>query len=362
MATKKKILFIVNPISGTSRKSGVEKTIRDTVDSGCFDYSIVATRYGGHAFELARQAVIDGFDAVVAVGGDGTVNEVGCALARSATALGVVPCGSGNGLARHLMLPMNVRRAVNVINKFIVHDLDYGVINDMPFFCTCGMGFDAFISMKFAEAGKRGPITYLENILREGLKYEPETYEIQDGSGTILNKAFLISCANASQYGNNAYIAPRASMSDGLLDVVVMEPFNVMEAPQLSIDMFNKTLDKNPNIKTFKTERIHVHREKAGFVHVDGDPVMTGADVDVAVVNRGIKMIVNPDAEKAKRQPSAMQTAFSVFFNDIINARADKRRLPPTAKDIFRRFRKILSPSDETNEEIRRRNPDDNKK
>ncbi len=323
MTTKKHILFIVNPISGTSRKQSVGESIGKAVDGTRFDYSIVATRYGGHAYEIACEAVRSGLDAVVAVGGDGTVNEVGRAVAGSATALGVIPCGSGNGLARHLMLPMDVRKAVEVVNAFTVHELDYGVINSMPFFCTCGMGFDAFISMKFAEAGRRGPITYLENILREGLKYKPETYEIEDGGGTFLNKAFLISCANASQYGNNAYIAPQASMSDGLLDVVVMEPFGVMEAPQLSIDMFNKTLDKNPNIKTFKTERIHVRREKAGFVHVDGDPVMTGADVDIAVVNKGIRIIVNPYAEKARRRPSAMQTAFSVFFNDIINARAE---------------------------------------
>lgn len=347
MTGKKNILFIVNPISGTLKKTGVEKVVGSAVDTSAFDYSVVTTRYGGHAFEMASDAVNKGFDAVVAVGGDGTVNEVGRAVARSATALGVIPCGSGNGLARHLMLPMDIGKAVEVINKFTVHELDYGVINDMPFFCTCGMGFDAFISMKFAEAGKRGPITYLENILREGLKYRPETYEIEDGSGTFLNKAFLISCANASQYGNNAYIAPRASMSDGLLDVVVMEPFDVLEAPQLSIDMFNKTLDKNPNIKTFKTERIHVHREKAGFVHCDGDPVMTGADVEVAVVHKGIRIIVNPAAEKTKRQPNVMQTAFSVFFNDIINTLVDKRHSPLPAKTILKKFNKMLSPGEE---------------
>ena len=225
------------------------------------------------------------------------------------------------------MLPLDPRRAVETINLGAVRELDYGLINGTPFFCTCGMGFDAFISMKFAEAGRRGPMTYLENILREGLKYKPETYEIIAGDTSAQSepvKAFLISCANASQYGNNAYIAPQASMSDGLLDVTIMEPFDMLEAPQISIDMFNKTLDKNPKIKTFKTGHIHVHRQKAGFIHYDGDPLMTGADVDISVVSKGVKMIVNPCAPKDKRQPSVMQTAFSVFFNDIMNARADK--------------------------------------
>jgi diacylglycerol kinase family enzyme len=179
------------------------------------------------------------------------------------------------------------------------------------------MGFDAFISMKFAEAGKRGLITYVENVLKEGLKYKPETYELEDETGTKHYKAFLISAANASQYGNNAYIAPQASMSDGLLDVIIMEPFDVLEAPQISLDMFNKTLDKNSKIKTFKAKRIHVHRKEPGWIHYDGDPVMTDADIDILLHSKGIKLLVNPDADKRLRQPNVVQTAFTEFFNDV---------------------------------------------
>lgn len=316
----------MNPISGTIRKSGIPKIIEKTLDKEYYEFSIAETNYSGHAYEIAKDAKEKGFYAVVAVGGDGTVNEVAKAIVHSDTALGILPCGSGNGLARHLMLPLDIQKAVEVINMHTVHDLDYGLINNIPFFCTCGMGFDAFISMKFAEAGKRGPITYLENILREGLKYKPETYEIIDENGTSIRRAFLISCANASQYGNNAYIAPQASMSDGLLDITIMEPLDMIEASQISIDMFNKTLNNNSKIKTFKTKHIQVHREKAGFIHFDGEPVMTDADVDISVVNKGIKIIVNPLAQKYKREPNMMQTAFSVFFNDIMNVRADKNK------------------------------------
>ena len=166
MAAKKKILFIMNPISGNAKKTGIPKIIETTLDTGLFDFEIEQTKYVGHACELAVKAKNNGYDAVVAVGGDGTVNDVAKALTHSETALGIIPCGSGNGLARHLMLPMDIAKAVEVINAFTIHDLDYGVINDIPFFCTCGMGFDAFISMKFAESGRRGPVTYLENILR----------------------------------------------------------------------------------------------------------------------------------------------------------------------------------------------------
>ena len=210
-----------------------------------------------------------------------------------------------------------------MLNVCEVRDLDYGIINGFPFFCTCGMGFDAFVSQKFAEAGKRGPITYVENVLREGLKYKPETYVLQDENGTIKHKAFLISCANASQYGNNAYIAPQASMSDGLMDVIIMEPFDVFEAPQISIDMFNKTLDKNSKIKTFKCRKLHIHRSKPGVIHYDGDPVMTGEDIDVELVPKGIRIVVNPFADRSVRKPNALQSAAAELFNEINVIRED---------------------------------------
>ncbi|MDE6151748.1 MAG: diacylglycerol kinase family lipid kinase, partial [Prevotella sp.] len=284
---KKKIIFILNPISGTISKAGIPTLIDNILDKDKFHYTIAETQHAGHASELARKAVEEKYDIAVAVGGDGTVNEVARALVNSQTALGIIPCGSGNGLARHLMLPINVKGALEIINQCEIHDLDYGIINSMPFFCTCGMGFDAFISMKFANAGKRGPITYVENVLKEGLKYKPETYIIEDGSGTKKYKAFLISIANASQYGNDAYIAPQASMSDGLMDIIIMEPFDMLEAAQVSIDMFNKTLDKNSKIKTFRSKHVRIHRTAPGVIHYDGDPIMADADLDISIREKG---------------------------------------------------------------------------
>ena len=320
---KKKAIFVMNLISGTSSKAGVPDLIENNLDKEKFDYEIVVTEYAGHASEIASRAKDNGVDLVVAVGGDGTVNEVARAIVHSNTALGIMPCGSGNGLARHLLLPMNLRKSLDIINAFDVRDLDYGIINGHPFFCTCGMGFDAFVSQKFAEAGKRGPITYAENILREGLKYKPETYVLEDENGTNQYKAFLISCANASQYGNNAYIAPQASMSDGLIDVIIMEPFDVFEAPQISIDMFNKTLDKNSKIKTFRCKKLHIHRSKPGVIHYDGDPVMTGEDIDVELQEKGIKIVTNPFADRSVRKPNALQNAAAELFNQLNVMRED---------------------------------------
>ena len=161
---KKKAVFIINLKSGTSDKAAIPDLIDTTLDKELFDYEIAVTEYAGHASEIAAKAKDNGIDVVVAVGGDGTVNEVAKAIVHSNTALGIIPCGSGNGLARHLLLPINARKAIEVINRCEIRDLDYGIINGYPFFCTCGMGFDAFVSMKFAEAGKRGPKNMLDDL------------------------------------------------------------------------------------------------------------------------------------------------------------------------------------------------------
>lgn len=323
---KKRLLFIINPISGTARKRNIPAAINKYLDLNKFEYEIKETQYAGHATELTREACADGTDIVVAVGGDGTVNEVARALVHTNTALGIIPYGSGNGLARHLLLPLNIKKSIEVLNEAQIHDLDYGIINDIPFFCTCGMGFDAFVSMKFAEAGKRGAITYVQKVLEEGVKYKPETYEIEAGADTTSYKAFLISCANASQYGNNAYIAPQASMSDGLMDVIIMEPFDVLEAPQIAIDMFSKTLNKSSKIKTFRTKKLRIHRSQPGVIHYDGDPVMSGADIDIEIVEKGIKIVVNPFGNKDQRKPNVLQTAAAELFNEINEVRDDIAR------------------------------------
>jgi diacylglycerol kinase family enzyme len=216
-----------------------------------------------------------------------------------------------------------MKKALEIINTCKIETFDYGIINELPFFCTCGMGFDAFISLKFAEAGKRGPITYVENVLKEGLKYKPETYEVEDETGTQRHKAFLIACANASQYGNNAYIAPGATMKDGLMDVVILEPFTVLDAPQISIDLFNKTLNKNSKIKTFRAKSIRIHRKQPGAIHYDGDPIMTGTDVDVHIEHLGIRILTNPEATEDTSPPNPVLNAFSDFFNNINNVRED---------------------------------------
>ena len=315
---KRKIVFIVNPISGTKSKDGLRLLIQQTIDTARYDCRIISTEYAGHASLIARECVEDQTDICVAVGGDGTVNEVARSLVHTPTALGIIPCGSGNGLARHLCLPMDMQGALDIINAGQTDRFDYGIINGHPFFCTCGMGFDAFVSLKFAESGKRGLTTYVENVLKEGLNYEADTYTVETDTGIHRHKAFLIACANAAQYGNNAYIAPGASMQDGLMDIIVMEPFNVIEASTIAVDLFAKTLDNNSHIKHYQAKCIHIQRQKPGAIHYDGDPVSMGTDIDVEIKPLGLLAVVNPKTVEDLALPNKMVDKISHAVDNII--------------------------------------------
>ena len=316
MAEKKRIVFVVNPISGTLGKKAILKCIDERLDRSLYDFSIVKTEYAGHATQIAANAVQEKVDVVVAIGGDGTINEIARSLVHTGTALGIIPCGSGNGLARHLRIPMDPKAAIDVINQGNELSIDYGKINNIPFFCTCGVGFDAFVSLKFADSGKRGLLTYLENTLHESLRYQPETYEIENEEGTVKYKAWLIACGNASQYGNDAYIAPQASLTDGLMDVTIMEPFTVLDVPSLSFQLFNKTIDQNSRVKTMRAKKIKIHRINDGVMHFDGDPLMAGKELEVEIVPSGLRVIAS---EKKKEKPEVMNLlqVISNYFSGL---------------------------------------------
>ena len=283
------------------------KWIDERLDRSLYDYSIVKTEYAGHATQIAANAVQEKVDVVVAIGGDGTINEIARSLVHTDTALGIIPCGSGNGLARHLRIPMEPKAAIDILNRGCELCIDYGKINNIPFFCTCGVGFDAFISLKFADSGKRGLLTYLENTLHESLTYQPETYEIENEEGTMKYKAWLIACGNASQYGNDAYIAPQASLTDGLMDVTIMEPFTVLDVPSLSFQLFNKTIDQNSRVKTMRAKKIKIHRVNDGVMHFDGDPLMAGKELEVEIIPAGLRVIASEKKKEKPENPNLLQ-------------------------------------------------------
>ena len=225
----KKIEVIINPVSGTGTKDKIPEIIASRGKEEDVSVHVAYTEAVGHATELTQTAIRNGADCVIAVGGDGTVNEVAGALLHTDVVLGIIPKGSGNGLARELHIPMDVKSAVNVIFSGNVTVIDACKANERLFFCTCGVGFDAQISAEFAKEKHRGQLTYLKNIVEGYLAYKPEVYELVVDNRSVKEEAFLITCANASQYGNNAYIAPHADISDGQIDITILSPFTTFD-------------------------------------------------------------------------------------------------------------------------------------
>ena len=290
----KNIAFIINPISGSqsaSRKK-MPKLIDKELDRNQWLPNIVFTEYAGHATELARQFAMMGFEAVVAVGGDGTVNEVARGLRDTTTALGVIPVGSGNGFARHLHIPMNPTKAIQMLNHSEPIRVDYGLANDKMFVTTCGVGFDAHIADRFAGAGKRGFATYIQNTIKDVFTYEPETYHIVGEGIDLTHKAFLITFANANQWGNDAYIAPQASMQDGVMDICIMSSSALLGAPGLAVRLFTKSISSSLFMDTVKAKDIMLYRENESPFHIDGDPVKMDKDIHIRIVPEGLHVLV----------------------------------------------------------------------
>lgn len=296
---KKRILAILNPKSGTGSKDGIPPLLEQIVDHERFSLHLKTVVGEGDAERFARQAVAEGYDVVLAIGGDGTVNGAACGVRHTDTALAIVPCGSGNGLARHLGIPRDVKKALRVLNDFHVETFDYCSVNDTPFFCTCGMGFDAWVADKFAQAGSRGLVTYVKKTLTEYVKYKPREYRIELGGEVVTEKAFVIACGNAAQYGNNAFIAPHASMQDGMIDVTVIHPFNPLATPVLGALLFMKKIDKDLYVQTYRVDGLKIHRPYAEVMHLDGEPMQMPADLDIRMHKSGIKIII-PNNPKRK--------------------------------------------------------------
>jgi YegS/Rv2252/BmrU family lipid kinase len=291
-----KILVLINPISGgNSDKGNLAELARATLDAERYDVDIVITEHRGHATELATQAVADGARCVVAVGGDGTVNEIGAVLRGTDTALAVVPTGSGNGLARHIHIPMNAAAALQVVNDMQIEEVDFCTVNDRPFFCTCGVGFDAQVSHKFANEDTRGLITYVKTTINEFFHYKSQDYRITIGDQSWQERAFVIACCNAAQYGNNAIVAPRASMRDGKIDMTIIHSFKLPEAALLSARLFTSTIDRDRNVSIYRASRIAIDRDVPGIMHLDGEPVEMPEHLDICCHSLGLRVVVpNP--------------------------------------------------------------------
>ncbi len=289
--SKSNILFIINPISGGKDKLKIPALIDANLDRGKFNPNFSFTEYIGHASEIAEEAANKNFDVIVAVGGDGTINEVAAKVMQYNKVLGIMPFGSGNGLARFLKIPLKPLDAIKLLNGGKMQLIDTGRFNGKSFFNMAGMGFDAHISSVFAGNKSRGLTGYLKLGFQEVMSYKPQHYQLWVDGRLYNRTAVVISIANSSQYGNNAHIAAGASVTDGLLDVCVIKRFPMYKLPLLAYEMLNEKTNQSDMVEIIRGKQIRIVRIQDDAIHIDGEPFFMGKEIEINVVPLSLTVI-----------------------------------------------------------------------
>lgn len=290
--TFSRIRFIVNPSAGR-RRGDVGALIRETLDRSGVEFEILWTQRRGHAETLAREAAETGDGLVVAAGGDGTVHEVASGLVGTETALGILPCGSGNGLARALKIPLDLRRACRALLSARVRRIDAGRVNGRPFFATAGTGLDALVAARFAGSQRRGMLPYVVLTARTFFTCVPEEISLTlDGGPPLTARPILLTVANTQQYGGGAVIAPNARPDDGLLDVCLMEDISLFRALLHARRLFTGTIHRMPGVRLFQAASIQIVRPAPGPLQMDGEALRGEATLSVQVVPGALKVAV----------------------------------------------------------------------
>ena len=293
---KKRVLFVINPHSGTGRYRRVSECVEKYLDKEQFEYSVSYTQSSGHATELASQAVRDGVPIVVSVGGDGTLNEIVQALVGTGTALAVFPTGSGNGLAHHMQLPFNLKRSVQLLNLDHEELIDTVSLDGYVYASVAGVGFDAYVAEKYSHVNRRGFFPYLRIVLSDYLRYRPRTYCLTgDDGSTVEVNALLMTFANSSQWGFDVKISPKASVQDGLVDVTVVRKPPLYALPRVLLFLFSGNLNRMKKyVKIYRMQHFCVKSkdEKPLYVHLDGDFIGMRQQVELRVRPLSLQMVL----------------------------------------------------------------------
>lgn len=288
----KKIRFIINPKSGTGKSKNLTALIYSEIDKNIFETDIAFTQAQGHACELAKEAVALKYDIVVAVGGDGSVNETAGSLINTSTSLGIIPTGSGNGMARHLKVPVDIKKALANINTGKIDTIDTLEVNNRFCIGTIGIGFDAHIAHLFAHAGKRGYSTYVKLVLTEFASYKEKRFVILVDGKSYERDCFLLTIANSSQFGNNAVIAPFADVKDGIIDISAMKRFPFYVAPSLIYRLMHNTIHLSRYFELLKGREIIIKNNVELQGHIDGEPVLFNSDLNISIHRDSLKVII----------------------------------------------------------------------
>jgi diacylglycerol kinase (ATP) len=289
---KKKICFIINPKSGVRQKQDIPDLVNLLTDKEKYECEFFFTKKAKHATELSKEAASNNYFAAVSVGGDGSANEVANGIAGTDTALGIIPCGSGNGMARHLKIPMNIEKAFRVINRGKTEKIDTVKANEEFCISTIGIGFDAHIAHLFANSSTRGYSTYAKLVIREFYRYMPETYELTVDGEPISKECFLLTFANSSQYGNDASIAPFADVRDGIIDISMVKKFPLSAVPLLAYRLMNKSIYKSSFFSMMKGKNIVLKNNRELKGHIDGEPVLFNSDIHIKIFPASLNVII----------------------------------------------------------------------
>ena len=289
---KQRIRFIINPISGVGKKNELPSIIDQNLDHNKFSFDIAYTEYKEHAKEIAKKASEEGIDIVCAVGGDGSVHEVGTVLIGTKTKMAIIPCGSGNGLARHLGIPVDIAKAVQCINNDQSIQMDTVKVNERPFLGIGGYGFDALIAKKFDAYHKRGLWSYVKLILREFWKYNPINVSVDMNGEVKTLPVVLCTIANSSEFGNGFVVSPNSDVTDGKIEMVILKPFSIWSAPSIIYHFFKRTAHKSRFSEIISFQNAQIKMKQNNLAHYDGEPMTVKNTLNVQVVPRSLHILI----------------------------------------------------------------------
>ncbi|MBR3528166.1 MAG: diacylglycerol kinase family lipid kinase [Bacteroidales bacterium] len=290
---KRNILFIVNPVSGIGKQKKIETILENTIDHSLLDYTVRYTERIHHGTELAREAVQQGcFDAIVAVGGDGSVNDVVSGMVGSDLALGIIPCGSGNGLARNLKIPLTPTHAVEAINRYKIAEIDTIYLNDRVVTSIAGIGFDARVARRMKQAKARGLQAYAKIILTDYPTYKEHTFRLNIDGNEIERKAWFISFANSNQFGYNTAVAPMAKLDDGLIDVCIVDRIPLLHLPLTAPLLYLNHFELSQHVEYFKAREVTVYNNEERWVNIDGEGERIGTELHFFNLRKSLRVLV----------------------------------------------------------------------
>ncbi|WP_114781329.1 diacylglycerol/lipid kinase family protein [Botryobacter ruber] len=286
------ILFVINPIAGDIDKEHLEDEIAFVCQQHGISYEFYKTTGLGDEEQVAALLKKNRYDAIFAVGGDGTVSLVGSLLIGTTVPLGIIPLGSGNGLSKDLNIPQDSEEALQLVYKHEVHSIDTLTLNGHPSIHLSDLGFNALVVTKFCDGEKRGAGTYAWIALQEYLTYEPKKYRIETDTLCYTGPAFMVTIANANAFGSNATINPNGILNDGMFELCLIEPFPKAAGIGILYKLYTDSIDTSVYTHRISCTRARIYNLENEVAHVDGEPVELGKVIDVQMHKRSLRVIL----------------------------------------------------------------------